>query len=141
MDIDLMFPTKFLKSGDLRGKDATLTVRRVIYEEVKNKRGAEKLWIIYFEETRKAAERAGNADMEKRLVGKVTICRQIVKATGERDSQNWVGKRITLYVTKTDSPQGNVDCIRVREEPPPAVTPAPPASVTEPEPATTTKES
>lgn len=28
--------------------------------------------------------------------------------------RNWIGKTITLYATTTDSPQGIVDCIRVR---------------------------
>lgn len=133
MHIDLMFPSKYMKAADLRGKDATLTIRRVVFEEVKGKAGSEKHWIIYFDEARKAAEKSGNLEMEKRLICKVTVARQIAKALGEKESERWVGKRITLFVDRTNSPQGMVDCIRVREQAPEASATVGAGSVTEPE--------
>ena len=40
-------------------------------------------------------------------------------------TEDWVGKRVTLYATKTHSPAGETDCIRVRPVTPKAGTKEP----------------
>ena len=54
MDYRLLFPNLYLAAVDLHGKDADLTIRRVIVEELKTKNGSERKPIMYFEETRAA---------------------------------------------------------------------------------------
>jgi len=114
-----MFPSRFLKAADLKGQDVHLTIRAIVNEEVPTARGNQRFWVMYFDETKRKA--AGNSDNEKRFIVKPTNGRLIAKATGEMDNNAWPGKRITLYKTRTGSPQGEVDCIRVRSTAPPAV--------------------
>lgn len=121
MHLDLMFPSRYLKASDLRGKDVVLTIRKIVKQEMETKEGKKMKWHLYFEETRKAAEKAGDLDAEKRYVFPVTVGKQIKKATGEPDGEKWVGKRITLYATQCNSFGEIVDCIRVRETAPAAV--------------------
>ena len=57
------------------------------------------------------------ADPEKWILNK-TNAKTIEKVTGSGFPDEWVGKKLQLYVTKTSSPEGLVDCVRVREFPP-----------------------
>jgi hypothetical protein len=59
-------------------------------------------------------------DQHKRqwsLVCGSTMCKTIERMYGENDD-NWPGKYITLFRTTTDSPDGQVPCIRIRPERP-----------------------
>lgn len=117
MDARLLFPTLFLSSLDLGGKDVTLTIRRVVVEELKTEKGPQKKPVIYFEETRKKAEANGDASKEKRMVMNKTNMLTIGDLYGF-EMDDWRGKRITLYSTKVDSFGKKVDAIRVREQVP-----------------------
>ena len=48
------------------------------------------------------------------VFGKV-VSAQLVEIAGEPDRRQWVDKRVELYVTTTESPNGRVDCIRIRK--------------------------
>ena len=61
--------------------------------------------VFYFDRIRRAAGWC----LVKPVAG------QLVEVTGERDSSQWVDKRVELFVTQTQSPDGIVDCIRVRK--------------------------
>lgn len=122
MDVRLLYPSLYLGAHDLHGTDATLTIRRLIVEELKTERGSERKPILYFEETKAKAEKAGTPDKEKRLVLNKTNALAIAKIHGN-EVDNWRGKRITLYPTQAQSFGKVVDCIRVRE-----VVPAPAAT-------------
>lgn len=120
MDIRLLYPSEFLAAVDLHGKDATLTIRRVITEDLKTNKGSEKKPVVYFEETKARAEKSGAK--EKRLVLNKTNALVIAKIYGY-EADDWRGKRITLYPTTCDAFGEQKDCIRVRPTaPPPAPT-------------------
>lgn len=127
MDYRLLFPSDYLAAPDLRGKDATLTIRRVLVEDLKTKEGTEKKGIVYFEETKAKADQDGTK--EKRLVLNKTNAKTIAKMYGN-EIEKWAGCRVTLFPTTTPAFGETVDCIRIRPQ-----VPAPVAEV-----ATATKE-
>lgn len=101
MDVDLMFPSRFIKAADLQGKDATKTIRKVTLEELEREdKTKETKGIIEF------------ADAKKRLVLNKTNALSI-KAMFGRETDNWIGKRITMFPTTfNDEP-----CIRIKGSP------------------------
>ena len=115
MDYRLLFPSLYLGAHDLQGKDVTLTIRRVVVEELKTERGSEKKPICYFEETRPKAEKTG--DKEKRIVLNKTNATSIAALHGN-EIDEWGGKKVTFYPTQAQAFGKIVDCIRVREEVP-----------------------
>jgi len=119
MDVRLLYPSLYLGAHDLQGKDATLTIRRLIVEDLKTERGSEKKPVLYFEETKAKAEKAGTPDKEKRMVLNKTNALTIAALHGT-EVDNWRGKRITLYATKASAFGKSVDCIRVRDTAPAA---------------------
>lgn len=109
MDVDLMFPSLYLKAEDLKGQDKTLTIRRVLRQEIVGVNGAkENKWIMYFEETYQAAQKTGRD--EKRYIFCRKFGKQVAAVTGVRDGEQWVGHKITIYPTV----ENGRDCIRVR---------------------------
>ena len=117
MDVRLLYPSLYLGAHDINGKDAALTMRRVVVEGLKTERGEEKKPVLYFEETKAKAEKAGTADKEKRLVLNKTNAMMIASIHGH-ELDNWKGKRISLYATTAQAFGKTVDCIRVRETAP-----------------------
>jgi hypothetical protein len=120
-----MFPSLYLGSADLNGKDVNLTIRRVIVEEVKTEQGAKKKPVAYFLETKAKAEKIGQPDKEKRLILNKTNAMMIASMHGN-EVDGWTGKRITVYPTKAEAFGKIVDALRVRETAPTgeAVSPA-----------------
>lgn len=102
----LMFPTDYLAAVEFKGKDVTLTIARVEIEELKMKGGVkERKPVVSFEETK------------KKLVLNKTNADSVAEMYGA-EATAWLGKRITLYPTKTQCGRETVDCIRVREKVP-----------------------
>lgn len=132
MDYRLLYPSLYLSAADLKGKDQTLTIRRVIVEELKTERGSEKKPVVYFEETKAAAERAGTPDKEKRMVLNKTNARMIARIYNENEIDNWRGKKITLYPQPVSVGGEMRDGLRIRPTIPVAAT----ARAIEPEPTT-----
>ena len=87
MGEDLMFPGRYLKSVELKGRDVPITIDRVDKEELlkRDKKTKETKWILHFRES------------EKALVLNVTNARTITGLYG--NAKGWAGKRITLYPT------------------------------------------
>jgi len=109
------FPSRFFKAADIPRDGLVLQIAKVEHEKVgpdqKNK------WVVYFK------------GQEKQLVLNGTNWELIVVALREDDSDNWMGKTIELYPTKTQFGSKMVDCIRVRRHRPgPETPPAPPPS-------------
>lgn len=116
----LLFPSKYLKAADLRERDVTVTIYRLVQRaklEVKNGKNQQRP-IAYFEETKRAADRDGSE--EKGMILNVTNCNTIARMYGPYPV-DWVGKRITLYPTRAQMGGEEVDAIRVRPVPPPPV--------------------
>jgi hypothetical protein len=100
MDFDKLFPGRFLKAADLNGKDVTLTISAVVVDELIGDKGTEVKGLISF------------AGKKKQLVLNKTngLC---FKQMFGRETDAWVGKRITIYPTTfNDEP-----CIRVKGSP------------------------
>lgn len=85
MDYDQLFPGRFLKSGEFQGKDVTLTVASIRLEELPQDQGGTRTrGIIGFRETKKEL-------VLNRTNG------ESIKAMFGRDTDDWIGKRITFY--------------------------------------------
>jgi hypothetical protein len=117
-----MMESPYVGAWDLNGKDVTVTIAKVERGTVKSKEKpkGDKKPLIYF---------AGKA---KPLVANVTNCKTIAGMYGTQ-VEEWIGKRITLFATTTESGGQTVDCIRVRPRVPNAnvrdEAPTPPDSV------------
>jgi len=100
MDVDLMFQGRFIKAADLMGKDVTLTIQDVCMEELEGDKGKEMKGIVSFVgKKRKWVLNRTNA-----------LC---LKAMFGRETDQWKGKRVTLYPTTFNEDP----CIRVKGSP------------------------
>jgi hypothetical protein len=99
-----IYPSKFLKAEDLDG-DKTMTIKSCAMEEFKDKEKgtvSEKL-IVYFDE------------VDKGLLVNKTNFKTIADITKEDDTNNWIGKKITLTVIDVDAFGDVVAAIRVKK--------------------------
>lgn len=107
-----VFPSKYLRAGDLRGRGAKVIIKSVKIEEVGQKR--EPRPVAYFE------------NKEKGVVINKTNWNSIAHVYGD-DTDGWLGHTIELYPSETTFNGDIVECIRIRV---PSVPPkAPPAPV------------
>jgi hypothetical protein len=122
MTKDEVFPSKYLKASDLKGKPHIVTIERAPYETLKSLDGTETQKIVlYFK------------NAEKTLPLNATNFDAVCDATGCPDTKDWPGQRIELYPTRTTMGGKAVDCIRIRppSAPRPAAAPPPPPPVDE----------
>lgn len=98
MNINAAFPSKYLKAADLEGQPADLTIKSVTLEEVDD------------EETRPVLH---FAEAERGLVLNRTNAAVIADALGE-ETDDWSGRRLTVFPDKTTFKGKLVDCLRVR---------------------------
>ena len=96
-------PTNFLGAHDLDGRDINVTIAKVHNEELMNIESHQKetKTVIEFEKA------------SKPWVANITNLKAIAKIHGDY-VEDWVGKKITLFPTKTKSFGDIVDCVRVR---------------------------
>ncbi len=120
MNISDAFPSKYIKSTDLKGRDVTVTIEGYEMVAIQNEQG------------RKLALRFEGKD--KGWIVNKTNANTIAKLLNSGRVEDWVGKQITLYPTETAYQGEMVDCIRVRRnkaadsfnEPPQNLAPAAP---------------
>jgi hypothetical protein len=97
---DELYPGRFIKTGDLKGKNVTLTIASVDLDELEGETGKKIKGVIGFERTEKQlALNKTNGICLKEMFGKKV--------------QEWVGKRVTLM----PSMWNGEDCIRVYGSP------------------------
>lgn len=84
VDWDELYPGRFIKAGDFKGKKTTLRIAHVHVEELVGDKGPQMKGIIKFERT----------DKQLALNKTNGIC---LKAMFGRRIPDWVGKRVTLY--------------------------------------------
>jgi hypothetical protein len=101
MRIDDAFPSKYIKCSDLQGRAAPVKIRDVQFEMIGGDSGDRKA-VLYF------------VGKEKGLVLNKTNANVISDMYGY-ETDDWVGKPIELFPTKTDYAGKRVDAIRVRE--------------------------
>jgi hypothetical protein len=118
MTRDEVFPSKYLKAADLKGKARIVTIESAPYETLKSLDGKETQKIVlYFK------------NVPKSLPLNATNFDAVSDATACFDTEDWPGQRIELYPTKTTMQGKTVDCIRIRPPSasrPAAVAPPPP---------------
>ena len=99
-----MFDRDYLGHFDLQGHEVTVTISKVLGGNLTAQGGRKsKKPIVYFE------------GKEKGLICNKTNSKTIAGMYGNY-VEAWVGKRITLYVSTTNNPDGSgsVECIRIR---------------------------
>ena len=108
MNIDDLFPSKYLKASDLKGRAVKVRIAgsKVVDIAGKGREEDEKL-VLSFEGRKK--------EMVVNKTNALTIAEWL---GGETDK--WAGNEIELYPDKTRFQGGIVDCIRVREPAPAA---------------------
>lgn len=98
ININHAFPSKWLKAADLMGKEITVTIASVRMEDVGDEATKP---VVYFQ------------NKERGLVLNKTNANNISILYGP-DTDNWVGKPITLYPAWVDFQGRSVEAIRVR---------------------------
>jgi hypothetical protein len=102
-DFDQLFPNRFLKAGELRGKDVTLTISNVSLEELDGDKGKQVKGVVSFKETPKSL-----------VLNKTNgLC---LKGMFGRDVGAWFGKRVTIFPAPIDFGDAEI-AIRVRGSP------------------------
>jgi hypothetical protein len=110
MNMELLFPSLYLKAADLQelaaGRDVVVTIEKVVLDELVMRGGArKKKGVIHLR------------GKEKMLVLNRTNAELIAGMYG-RDTDAWLGKPIALYATRVGFGRETVDAIRVREKAP-----------------------
>ena len=98
MKINSLFPSKYLRAGDLDG-DLVVTMKSLMVEEI----NGEKKPVLHFIEEAKG------------LVLNKTNCKMIGSLHGS-ETDDWPGKKIALFPTEVDFRGEIVDAIRVRRQ-------------------------
>jgi hypothetical protein len=108
-NIDDVFTSKYLKASDLSDKDgnpvdATVTISDAWVEEIEDRKTGrtEKKIGLSFEGKKKG------------MLLNVTNARRIAQLLGSGRTDDWIGKRITLYQTEVDFQGEQKPAIRIR---------------------------
>jgi hypothetical protein len=106
-DLRLMFDARYLGAWHLQGRDAHVTIKRVVAGTVEGEKGRkDKAPLIYFD------------GKDKPLVCNKTNMKTLKSIFGTLSASRLIGKRITLYPTTTKFGGEVVDCVRIRPEAP-----------------------
>ncbi len=106
MQVNEMFPSKFLNAADLRGQAVNLIMAQTVREEVGGDKDLKP--VLYFNGTEKGMVlNRTNADAIGQMYG--------------NDTDGWVGKPLTIIPAQTDLRGKIVPCIRVQLATPNAV--------------------
>lgn len=97
MNINNAFPSTYLKAADLQGKSVNIAIERVQFEEL----GGEHKLIVYF------------IGSDRGLVLNKTNANIIAEMHGP-ETDDWHGKKITLYPARVEFQGKIVDAIRVK---------------------------
>lgn len=97
MNINEVFPSKYLKAADLQGRQVTVTIDRAEQDKL----GDDTKLIVYFQ------------GKEKGLVCNKTNANNIAAIYGQ-DTDDWRGCEITLFEAMVDFQGKTVPSIRVR---------------------------
>jgi len=99
-NINEFFPSKYLKASDLNGKEPVVTIKKVVREEVGQKRDMKP--IVYFEKVGRG------------LVLNKTNANKIIQIAGSGVTEDWKGVQIVLFSTEVEFQGDTVDAIRIK---------------------------
>ncbi len=103
--ISKMIPSNYLKTGDVAdgdGGELDVTIAGVHPEELMTDGVKKPKWVAYFD------------GLERGLVLNSTNIKKLADLCGSELSEDWVGKRVRLYVTKVQFRGDEVDAIRIK---------------------------
>lgn len=100
-----MFPSKYLKAADFEDGDQVMTIDRLEKDNVGQGKDAKDVWVVYFD------------GEDKGLILNKTNTNTIAKLYGD-DTDDWIGKQVTLFATEVQFQSEMVEAIRVRSKPP-----------------------
>lgn len=107
-DYRTMFDRDYISHFDLDGKEVTVTISRVAAGELTANGGKKtKKPVVFFE------------GAEKGLALNKTNGKTIAGLYGTK-TEDWIGKRITMFTTTTSFGSEVMDCIRIKPGIPPA---------------------
>jgi len=87
MKLSKMFPKRYATGEDLQGKPVTLTIATIVSEKMHPQPNAPEVerWVAHFKEAKKG------------VILSRTLAYQFAEILGSEDTDDWLGKRITLY--------------------------------------------
>jgi hypothetical protein len=101
MNVNEFFESKYVSNPNLKGRPVTVTISAVQVETLQNGNTTEKKGVVYF------------SDASKGLVLNRVNCDVISAAFGP-ETNNWIGRQITLYPDMTQFQGRPTACIRIR---------------------------
>ena len=101
MNVNDMFPSRYLKADDLRGQEVAVVIGRCQEEDIGQGAQQGHEHVLYFHGKKKG------------LVLNQVNGRTIAGQHGV-DSEDWIGKQIVLFPTQTPFQGKQVPCIRVK---------------------------
>ena len=104
MKLTQMFPKRYATGEDLQGRAITLTIASISCEKMHPQANAPEVekWVVYFEEAKKG------------VVLNRTLAYQIAEFLGSEETDDWIGKRITLFPQPMTVAGKKVTAIRAR---------------------------
>ena len=100
-DVNNMFPSNWMKVGDLQGGTIDGVVSHVVQEEIK---AGEMLWVLHFQPNPQLP-RASNGRDQDGVVLKTQNAEAIANTYGT-STESWAGQSIQLYVKQTNMGPG-----------------------------------
>ena len=101
MNINNVFPSKYLKAADLQGREFTLRIASIRMEDIGDD---DQKPVLYFENAKKGL-----------VLNKTNANNCVVLYGAETDG--WIGKPVTLYSAWVDFQGKSVEAIRIRPAP------------------------
>lgn len=104
MELDDLFPSKYLKPVDLGTREAVVTIDHVDVQVVGQRQ--QRKPVVYF------------VSKQKALILNRTNAEAIAELAGSRDTANWRGLQLRLYATRVKFGDKMVDAIRIKRATP-----------------------
>jgi hypothetical protein len=114
-----LFPSKYLKCADLKGRPHVVQIKDAPIETLKSPSGEEQRKVVlYFNGTKKA------------LPLNLTNYDSVATVVGSEETNNWPGARIELFPSSTMLGSKVVECVRIRKPQEELAVSAPPSKPT-----------
>lgn len=103
MNINKAFPSKYLKASDLDDGPLTVKIKDVVIENIGQGQDMDEKVVIHFYN-------------QKPMVANKTNCKTITNILGSSDTDEWIGKSITLICAEVEFGGETVPAIRVSKK-------------------------
>lgn len=112
--LELVYPSKYVKAPDLKGRDVTVIIEDIAKETLVMVGGKKDRKAVITMRGRRADGKPGEILGKRWVVGK-TVLRQIGDTLKSKTMGEWIGREVTMYPTTCRGQSGGmVECIRVR---------------------------